>query len=78
VHGHELLRVVAVSEELLDDAVELPRSGRAAGIVVVPRHVDLEAHFGVLGHKLVILGQVHQLTEVINDGFGLCLENRHY
>ena len=57
-------RIVAVALHRPDHAVELPRDRRAAREEEVPADVDLERRVGVLGHHVLVAGQVHQLVIV--------------
>ncbi len=75
VAGVDPLRRVAVAEHRPDDAVELPRGGRAAGVEEVPGDVDLERGVDLRVDHLPVAGQVHQLVQVEEDGAGRGAEN---
>ena len=77
VAGVDQLRVVAVPLHRADDAVQLPRRGRAAGEEEVPGDVDLERRVGVFGDDVLVAGQVHHLVRVAKDRRGRGLKKRN-
>ena len=60
----------------LGDAVELPRAGAAAGVVVLPADVYLEQRLAGLRQVVAEIREFHHAAEVIKDGWGARVEHR--
>ena len=60
VAGVDERRIVSVAFHRTDDALELPRRGRAAGEEKVPGDVDLERRVHTLRHDFLVTGEVEQ------------------
>ena len=60
--------VVAVAEQGADDAFELPGRGGAGRVVELPGDVDLEHGLDVFRQGVGVAGEVHGLSDVVEDG----------
>ncbi len=59
---------VAVGLQRANDALKLPRRGRAAGEEEVPRDIDLQRSIRVLRDHVLVAGQVQEAMVVGEDG----------
>ncbi len=66
--GEEPLAGVAVLEQGLDDAVDLPGLARTGREVLGPGQVELEERRVVLGKEACVVGQAHELPVIVEDG----------